>query len=80
MQSNDQWFTSEEGQRAREELHKSIWMECGGMVEHEPWEDEVGMSADVRMIADELSKILKDEWGRQRDEWHIESVRACVIH
>lgn len=50
-------------------------MENGRLVVREPWVDEVRMSAEMRMVADKLSKMhnrMNDGWKRNRDEWHSE--------
>lgn len=34
------------------------------------------MNADVRVVSDKLSKMMNNGWGRERDEWRVESMRA----
>lgn len=49
--------------------YESKGKKYGGLMVYEPCEDEVVMSADVRVGTDELRET-------ESDEWHIESLRA----
>lgn len=42
----------------------------------EPGKDVGGMSTNVKMVENRLGKTLDDAWEEERDEWHIESLRA----